>query len=447
MKSTLLVFKIIIFSLISIHVIAQGSQEQIYSIHESNIHFKQGITNQVDNKNAVCDYIETFTPNLFIPDYDSIGVTDIQSVSNAPGNTLGVDAKLLRVCLSISHTWVGDITATLKAPNGQTITLIDRPGIPSNSFGCGGDSIQACFIIGTGNDVEDECDTLSPSINGIFTAQDGYNLDDINVAGGSPNGDWELFVSDGQAADSGVFVMWQLVFLDGPVIASWIPPNEVCQSGPAINLSTLVTGTPGGTFTGTGVTGNNFDPTGLSGPIDITYIVLDSAGTCSDSSTQPISVTNLIPTAAFTSLQFGTTVEFSNLSTTSPGSSLLWDFGDTNNSVDNNPIHTYTIAGNYIVTLTVSNACGSDITTQTLNVVVCSDGIIDGGFELGPIGGAWTEYSKNYVTPICNLQACGNALGTGPSQGSYWAFFGGSPVAFERLHFRSLLYSLMEMLL
>jgi gliding motility-associated-like protein len=54
-----------------------------------------------------------------------------------------------------------------------------------------------------------------------------------------------------------------------------------CASGGLVDLTTLVTALPSGgtfTFTGTNVTGNNFDPTGLSGLINIT--VDYSSGTC-----------------------------------------------------------------------------------------------------------------------------------------------------------------------
>ena len=63
-------------------------------------------------------------------------------------------------------------------------------------------------------------------------------------------------------------------------------PITVCASDPIIDLNTLITGDTGGTWTGTGVTGNNFDPS--SGTQTITYT---APGGC-DSIAQ-ITVTNL----------------------------------------------------------------------------------------------------------------------------------------------------------
>ncbi|MFM8917593.1 MAG: hypothetical protein ACKOGP_07605, partial [Bacteroidota bacterium] len=51
--------------------------------------------------------------------------------------------------------------------------------------------------------------------------------------------------------------------------------------------------------------------------------------------------------------------------------------------------------------------------------------IVDGGFETGSGGTAWTQSSLNFGTPICDLLNCGNGSGTGPRTGNYWAWFGG----------------------
>lgn len=46
----------------------------------------------------------------------------------------------------------------------------------------------------------------------------------------------------------------------------------------------------------------------------------------------------------------------------------VWDFGDGNLSTLQNPLHTYTISGEYVVSLFVSNVCGTDTVTQTVGV-------------------------------------------------------------------------------
>lgn len=72
--------------------------------------------------------------------------------------------------------------------------------------------------------------------------------------------------------------------------ASWNNPGTICESNGILDLNTLITGTPGGVWSGTGVSGSNFDPSGLSGPINITYDV--GAPPCDASETQSITVTS-----------------------------------------------------------------------------------------------------------------------------------------------------------
>lgn len=60
--------------------------------------------------------------------------------------------------------------------------------------------------------------------------------------------------------------------------AAWTPPGPTCNNAQPINLLPLVTGTPGGTFSGQGVTDNVFNPAGLSGNVVITYVV--NSGAC-----------------------------------------------------------------------------------------------------------------------------------------------------------------------
>jgi len=56
-------------------------------------------------------------------------------------------------------------------------------------------------------------------------------------------------------------------------------------------------------------------------------------------------------------------VQFTDASTKAP-TAWQWEFGDGNTSDEQNPVHLYRAAGNYTVTLTVSNAWGSDSLTK-----------------------------------------------------------------------------------
>ncbi len=56
-------------------------------------------------------------------------------------------------------------------------------------------------------------------------------------------------------------------------------------------------------------------------------------------------------------------VQFTDLSTGAP-TGWLWDFGDGSASIEQNPTHTYRVEGMFTVTLTVTNALGSDSLTS-----------------------------------------------------------------------------------
>ena len=63
------------------------------------------------------------------------------------------------------------------------------------------------------------------------------------------------------------------------------------------------------------------------------------------------------------------TVSFTDQSTGSP-TSWKWTFGDGNTSTEKNPVHTYNKSGRYTVTLTASNANGSNALTKS-SYIVC----------------------------------------------------------------------------
>jgi PKD repeat protein len=57
-------------------------------------------------------------------------------------------------------------------------------------------------------------------------------------------------------------------------------------------------------------------------------------------------------------------VQFTDTSTNSP-TSWKWSFGDGMSSTSKSPLHTYSKAGKYTVTLTVKNTVGSNVVTKS----------------------------------------------------------------------------------
>ena len=76
-------------------------------------------------------------------------------------------------------------------------------------------------------------------------------------------------------------------------------------------------------------------------------------------------------TANNVNICLGSSITFSDISTSSP-TSWTWDFGDGNSSTLQNPTHTYSSAGTYNVSLTISDGTITDTETKTAFIAVGS---------------------------------------------------------------------------
>jgi subtilisin-like proprotein convertase family protein len=112
------------------------------------------------------------SPGAAIPDNAPVGVRDIIHVSQA-----AVVASV-KVTLDITHTYIGDLIVTLKAPSGTAVTLHNRNGGSA-------DNIRRSFDLA--------------STPGLST-----------LVGQSAEGDWMLQVQDLAAQDVGTLNRWEL---------------------------------------------------------------------------------------------------------------------------------------------------------------------------------------------------------------------------------------------
>jgi PKD repeat protein len=76
--------------------------------------------------------------------------------------------------------------------------------------------------------------------------------------------------------------------------------------------------------------------------------------------------------ASDTNPAIGVTITFTDLSTNTP-TSWAWTFGDGGTSTSQNPTHAYSAAGTYAVSLTATNAAGSDIETKLTYIHIFTD--------------------------------------------------------------------------
>lgn len=102
------------------------------------------------------------------------------------------------------------------------------------------------------------------------------------------------------------------------------------------------------------------------GTFSVTLQVTNAAGT--DSFTQNITVVPDPPIANFTFVFITPQQVLFNDASVGTVTSYLWEFGDGTTSTVSDPLHTYAAAGSFPVSLTVSNAGGSDTATQVVVV-------------------------------------------------------------------------------
>jgi gliding motility-associated-like protein len=215
-----------------------------------------------------------------------------------------------------------------------------------------------------------------------------------------------------------------------PPSASFTASSTSICEGDCINFTNTSTGGPftatNWTFTGASTASSSLNnPTNICYPTAGTYAVslsvTDAGG--SDTETQnnfiTVNVCTTAPVAAFsansTTVCVGDPVIFTDNSTNSP-SSWNWTFtgGTPSTSTSQNPTVTYATPGTYAVSLTVSNAGGSDTETQTnyITVITCST----------PVA-AFTPSSSS----IC-AGDCITFTNTSTSASAYvWSFTGGTP--------------------
>ncbi|MCB0642584.1 MAG: PKD domain-containing protein, partial [Phaeodactylibacter sp.] len=116
------------------------------------------------------------------------------------------------------------------------------------------------------------------------------------------------------------------------------------------------------------------------------------------------------PVAGFTSSVNGSTVTFTNASTANVDT-YSWDFGDGTSSTQASPTHTYNADGAYIVTLTVTNECGTDDQIQVVIVV-------------NPPTAGFSSSSTNGCAPFAVQFVDESSENT---TGWVWTFPGGTP--------------------
>ncbi len=156
-----------------------------------------------------------------------------------------------------------------------------------------------------------------------------------------------------------------------PTAAFTASVNEGCEpftvefsSQSSDNTENLSWSFPGGTP----ATSTDVNPTvtyNTAGTFDVSLIASNEVGNDQAMQTNFI-VVNPLPSADFTPVANELVVTFNNNS--QDGNTYTWDFGDMNISDAENPVHTYGMEGTYLVTLIVTNDCGTTTFEEEVTV-------------------------------------------------------------------------------
>jgi len=142
--------------------------------------------------------------------------------------------------------------------------------------------------------------------------------------------------------------------------------------------------------------------------------------------------------AVFTSTSNGLTTTFDGSASTGAAPSYSWDYGDGNTAFGANPTHTYATAGTYTVSLTVTDACGTnDVTSST--VQVCP--IVNLGIASTVNGNTFTFSATPANLSAYNWDFGDGTTGTGPQISHTYSGTGNYSVVLSALDSCSTIWS------
>ena len=348
------------------------------------------------------------------------------------GEVLDDMSQLQQICMTMEHSYLGDLEIEIVAPSGEAVVLKQYPGGGSCDLGepfasgpvDGDDSdltdpgigFEYCFnatpIFGT---MVDETDTyfhtIPASTGGTYT--DDYlpagsyeSFEPLDgLLGATLDGTWTLNVTDNLALDNGYIFNWNialtsdlpdtLVTLNEPgeiVINDFITEATCGGSDGAINISVVGDFPPFTYLWSTGATTE--DISGLSAGTYTVYVTDDNG--CTDSMTYELSNTSSIniSTVITTASCVGSTDGAIDVTTSggTPPYSWSWSSGETTEDISGVPAGTYTLTVTdaagciYIESIIIPNLPPITINLVDLNNEECGTG--NGSIDISVTGGS-----------------------------------------------------------
>lgn len=128
-----------------------------------------------------------------------------------------------------------------------------------------------------------------------------------------------------------------------------------------------------------------------NGTFNVRLIAITAAG-CRDTTIIPVPVNYILPTAAFTVTPVNCTFNITIVNQSAGANSYAWNFGDATTSSAQNPAHTYSTPGNYVITLIVTGIAGCR-DTIIHNVII--NPLPSASFTVNPDNCTWSAQFTN----------------------------------------------------
>ncbi len=184
-------------------------------------------------------------PPLFLPDGSGVSYSSTLTFDMFGDKTLTELSEFMGICMTLEHSYVGDLEIQLECPNGQTVEILPYPNnCGNNHFGepCDipssttttGNGYEYCFTPGATSTIPENAGQFSHT----FTDNDGNDVTDqsyfpagdylptgnFNSLIGCPlNGDWTVIITDNLGSDDGMIFDWNIGF----DTEGLIPPDTV----------------------------------------------------------------------------------------------------------------------------------------------------------------------------------------------------------------------------
>lgn len=354
-------------------------------------------------------YIPNCSPPVsgttFLPDGSGVSYTTAITVNcfNA-SQTITSAANFADVCLTLEHSYLGDLSIELICPNGQSITLKAYPGGNGTYLGAPLDDPTVgpgtgrvyCFTPGASTLLVNGTTSSagSPASNSI-NAGNYMPVDPFTDLIGCPlNGAWTIQVTDNLGSDNGYIFNWDVNFTVPPAAGSFTPTIASQGWNAASGLSS------------TGLTTATITPTAAGTPC-YTYTVVDNFG-CTFTQNQCITVNANVPVNAGPDVSGcpGTTVTIGGAPTGPAGMTYSWvetgansNIAITSSTTIANPTVTISAGATGTATYTVTGTSAGCVTTDIVTVTVVPPPVTNAGADqVVCVGGSATLTASGATT-------------------------------------------------